>query len=389
MDISPREIGSNAEGDTEIPVTQQHKRRKTSHLDLDNVAHGMQHVPPTLHYEQYNVAWICALPIEMAAACAMLDEVHESPPRQENDTNTYTLGRVQQHNVVIACLPTAQYGTNNAAAVATNLQRTFPSIDVGLMVGIGGAAPSMADIRLGDVVVGTRVMQYDLGKIIQGGQFQRTAVWKIPHHILGTAVSTLRAKHELNPSRIPLILRQKLERQSDFRRPVSPDRLFLTTYDHEGSTAGCDECDASKLVPRSIRSAVGPMVHYGGIASGNQVMRSGVHRDTVSRELGVICFEMEAAGLMDVFPCLPIRGICDYSDSHKSKEWQKYAAATAAAYAKELLECLPQSRTKPQTADLCTSRKSYLRTRPYTFVHISHLCKLQNETLRTNAAWAC
>jgi hypothetical protein len=50
---------------------------------------------------------------------------------------------------------------------------------------------------------------------------------------------------------------------------------------------------------------------------------------------------MEAAGLMDIIPCLPIRGICDYSDSHKSKEWQKYAAATAAAYAKELLEGLP------------------------------------------------
>ncbi|KAF5528920.1 ankyrin 3, partial [Fusarium mexicanum] len=50
---------------------------------------------------------------------------------------------------------------------------------------------------------------------------------------------------------------------------------------------------------------------------------------------------MEAAGLMDILPCLPIRGICDYSDSHKNKEWHRYAAATAAAYAKELLGELP------------------------------------------------
>ena len=40
---------------------------------------------------------------------------------------------------------------------------------------------------------------------------------------------------------------------------------------------------------------------------------------------------------MDNFPCLTIRGICDYSDTHKNKNWQPYAAATAAAYAKELL----------------------------------------------------
>ena len=67
-------------------------------------------------------------------------------------------------------------------------------------------------------------------------------------------------------------------------------------------------------------------------------MRNGIERDRISRELGgVLCFEMEAAGLMNTFPCLVIRGICDYSDSHKNKDWQAYAAAVAAVYAKELL----------------------------------------------------
>jgi nucleoside phosphorylase len=46
---------------------------------------------------------------------------------------------------------------------------------------------------------------------------------------------------------------------------------------------------------------------------------------------------MEAAGLVDHIPCVAIRGICDYSDTHKNDLWQGYAAATAAAYAKELL----------------------------------------------------
>ena len=40
---------------------------------------------------------------------------------------------------------------------------------------------------------------------------------------------------------------------------------------------------------------------------------------------------------MNNVPCLVIRGICDYSDSHKSKEWQGYAAIVAAAYAKDVL----------------------------------------------------
>jgi nucleoside phosphorylase len=46
---------------------------------------------------------------------------------------------------------------------------------------------------------------------------------------------------------------------------------------------------------------------------------------------------MEAAGLMNFFNCIVIRGICDYADAHKHKRWQQYAAAVAAAYAKKLL----------------------------------------------------
>jgi nucleoside phosphorylase len=71
-------------------------------------------------------------------------------------------------------------------------------------------------------------------------------------------------------------------------------------------------------------------------------MRDGCTRDTLSRELGgILCFEMEAAGLMNNFPCLVIRGICDYADSHKNKNWQTFAAGTAAAYAKEVLSVIP------------------------------------------------
>ena len=85
-------------------------------------------------------------------------------------------------------------------------------------------------------------------------------------------------------------------------------------------------------------------MYYGLIASENQLMKDALLRDKLAEENGVLCFEMEAAGLMNGFPCLVIRGICDYADSHKNKQWQGYAATTAAAFAKELLSFTPANQ---------------------------------------------
>ncbi|KAF5698322.1 ankyrin protein 3 [Fusarium globosum] len=303
------------------------KRRKT----------GFHQVENENTHDRYTVAWICALHIEMAAARAMLDEEHADCPRQANDTNSYVLGSIQNHNVVIACLPEAQYGLNNAASVLSNMRRTFPNIEIGLMVGIGGGVPLKADIRLGDIVVGVRVMQYDMGKTHKEG-FQRTAAPKIPDSSIRTVISNLRSRHELSESRVSSILREKMGTYAAYSRPSEPDRLFQQSYQHPFSFSSCDECDSSRLETRKMRSSTDPVIHYGGIGSANTVMKDSNVRDEIARELDVLCFEMEAAGLMDIMPCLPIRGICDYSDSHKSKGWQRYAAATAAAYAYEFLE---------------------------------------------------
>jgi nucleoside phosphorylase len=143
-------------------------------------------------HRDYTIAWICALPLELAASRAMLNEEHPVPPNQVGDDNTYVLGRIGQHNVVMVCLP-GQYGTNNAAIVSTNLKRSFPSIRGALMVGVGGGCPTQADLNLGDVVVGTRVMQYDMGKVVAGGDFLETADAKTPAPLLNSAVSCLRS----------------------------------------------------------------------------------------------------------------------------------------------------------------------------------------------------
>ena len=154
-----------------------------------------------LRREEYTVGWVCALPIELATAQAMLDEKHESFQPDAGDTNIYTLGRVGEHNVVMACLPEGQTGTNSAAVVAIQMKSAFPSIRFGLMVGIGGGVPSEeADIRLGDVVVSTPnkahsgVVQYDFGKATPSG-FQRAGSLNAPPRILLNAVANLRANH--------------------------------------------------------------------------------------------------------------------------------------------------------------------------------------------------
>jgi ankyrin repeat protein/nucleoside phosphorylase len=277
----------------------------------------------------------------MSAAEAILDETHHALPVPAHDKNSYTLGEIAGHRVVIACLPSGQYGTTSAAVVAQQMLSTFPCIRFGLLVGIAGGIPSgHADIRLGDVVVSTGVVQYDYGKAYPE-HFQRTGMLNKPPGILLTAVSKLRSKHLREKDMIQQILSQMIERNpqmsEEFGLGGRQDLLFNAHYRHLESESTCDKCDRSQLVPREQRSSTLPKIHYGLIASANQVMKDATARDKLGRELGAYCVDMEAAGLMDHFPCLVIRGICDYADSHKNKEWQGYAAAVAAAYTKELL----------------------------------------------------
>jgi nucleoside phosphorylase len=294
--------------------------------------------------EDYTVGWICALPIERAAAEQMLDEEFEDC----NFSNPYALGRIGGHNVVIACLPAGQIGLTSAAVVATQMQSKFPSIRIGLMVGIGGGVPSTeADIRLGDVVISQPfgqyggVVQYDFGKTGADGQLTRTGSLNAPPSAMLESLAKLRTNHLRRKSNLPAYLSvfENLPRFAFYNR--GPDILFKADHHHtEGST--CDRCSKDNVVERSPRASEEIAIHFGTIASGNQVIKDGVIRDRLSSELGgVLCFEMEAAGLMNNFPCLIIRGICDYADSHKNKTWQPYAAAAAAACAKELLTITP------------------------------------------------
>jgi nucleoside phosphorylase len=295
-----------------------------------------------LQPEDYTIGWICALSIELDAATRMLDEEHHDLPQEANHPNLYTPGRISEHNIIVACLPAGQIGTNSAATVAGQMKSKFLSIQYVLMVGIGGGVPGARDIRLGDVVVSKPhmgcggVVQYDFGKSTPNG-FVPTGFLNAPPAILLSAISKMQANHVAHR----INLSKTLSEFSHLQDNEGPDILFEPTYEHVGGPK-CNRCSKDRLVRRARRGSQGIMVHYGTIASGNQVIKDGVTRDQLNSKLGgVLCFEMEAAGLMNIFPCLVIRGICDYADSHKNKNWQPYAAATAAAYAKELLSVIP------------------------------------------------
>ncbi|PGH09567.1 hypothetical protein GX51_00673 [Blastomyces parvus] len=303
--------------------------------------------------KNYTVGWICAISTEYVAAQAFLDEKHEGPEYlARHDKNDYTLGRMGKHNVAIAVLPMGEYGTVSAARVAEDLIRSFPNIRIGLMVGIGGGAPSEKnDIHLGDLVISMPsnngqggVIQYDFGKTIQCQSFQPTGFLNQPPTILRAAVNGLNAEYELDghqlKEKVNAVLTKKPRLQKRYRRPTC-DRLYQSHVVHPVGSSCAQVCgdDEASLVRRKSRFDYDDdsAIHHGLIASGNQLMKDALIRDRLAAEKDVLCFEMEAAGLTNHFPCLVIRGICDYSDTHKNNDWQGYAAMVAAAYAKDLL----------------------------------------------------
>ena len=300
----------------------------------------------------YTVGWISAITTEHVAAQEFLDEEHEGPEYvSPNDNNDYTLGRIGKHNVVIAVLPDGEYGISSATSVARDMLHSFPNIRIGLMVGIGGGAPSAKhDIRLGDIVVSAigngkgGVFQHDFEKRVQGQSFRETGFLNQPPPILRTAVSGLKSRYESKGHQlegaINSILEKNIRLRPKYKRPgPDTDRLYKATITHDVCCETVCSDDPSNLIlrPERTEDEDNPGIHYGLIASANQLMKDALVRDRLAAEMGILCFEMEAAGLMNHFPCLVIRGICDYSDSHKSEEWQGYAAMAAAAYTKDLL----------------------------------------------------
>jgi nucleoside phosphorylase len=267
-----------------------------------------------------------------------------------DDPNTYSTGAIGAHNVVLVYMPSM--GKAHAATVAAHCRSSFPNIKLAIVVGICGAVPfvpeSKAEIVLGDVIISEAIIQHDFGQQLPDQFVRKNRILDA----LGrpdTRIRSLLTKLKLVSNRRDLRRKmiaylETLRRDPDLEAQypgVTYDRLFEAAYCHRDNTLSCDECQCSgKLVARHrlMDDDVQPVIHFGLVASGDTVMKSGEERDAIAKQENVLCFEMESAGVWDTFPCVVIKSACDYADSHKTKAWQRYAAATAAACTKAFLE---------------------------------------------------
>ena len=307
------------------------------------------------------------------------DEGNQKYGKAIRDPNAYTTGRIGRHDVVVVHMPSM--GKVSAASVAQGLKSSFQNIRLALVVGICGGVPYTSGgkrlVFLGDVIISKSLVQYDFGRrydsvfeakgSTQGGSGKQSA-----------EIRSSLAKLETNHHRRQLERRCLEHLQQSLPRSTYPgsekDILFHAASLHRHHRAGechtclsdpssricasaiestceelgCEEDSAAiqrvrsitRIVANDLTSAIEfqPSIHIGNMGSADTVMKSGTHRDEVAQRHNVIGFEMEGAGIWDFFDSLVIKAVCDYADSHKNKEWQLYAAATAAAATKAFLE---------------------------------------------------
>ncbi|KAL2671539.1 hypothetical protein Neosp_014129 [[Neocosmospora] mangrovei] len=291
--------------------------------------------------EDYTIIIFSPLVIEQKATCLLLDEVHDGiPERSAGQTVLYTLGKIASHNVAIAGYPAGEVGMGVSGSMVSEALRDFPNLEAGILVGIAAGIPSPTrDIRLGDVAVAIPssdnpgVIGYDLVKVEEDGV--RLKQWQnSTHPLLRSAIASIQV-HESRPGFSFTRHLDGLWRAADFKRP--------------GPALPSSESLASN--PRD-----GPIAHYGTILSGNGVIKSKKKRDELRDKYGGIAIEMEAAGMTTRLPVAVVRGISDFADSDKNDDWHCYAAATAAAYAKEMLIRLgPRKGTGSASQSLISS----------------------------------
>ncbi|KAK7906365.1 hypothetical protein PG985_016371 [Apiospora marii] len=333
--------------------------------------------------EGFEIAIVCALPLEYDAVSLLFDqfwdEEEEQYGRAPGDRNTYTTGRIRKYDVVLALLP--NMGTAAAAGAAASMRSSFPGLKLTFLVGVCGGVPGAGtnDALLGDVVI-SKTLQHGLGKQYPNAFVAKDTI----NDSLGRPSKDIRSliasfETEMGRRRVQKKAGEYLKvlqgaavrqrRRCDYQYPgVAEDKLFAAAYRHnhrapqtcglcnegldnfceQAAVASCGElhCDENQLVPRERLEAKRnlalddmqcPEIFVGRMASSDTVMKSGEHRDRIAAQYDVIAFEMEGAGAWDEVPCIIIKGICDYADSHKNKAWQPFAAATAAAVMKAVL----------------------------------------------------
>ncbi|KAL7796741.1 hypothetical protein V8C37DRAFT_408226 [Trichoderma ceciliae] len=360
-------------------------------MPLSSASPSPSDLVPTCTYDRpsrrqdFQIAIICALSLEYDAAILLVDEFWDQEGRQygrtSGDTNMYRNGRIGMHNVVLTLLP--NMGKAAVAGSAASLRTSYPNLKLVFLVGVCGGVPNLDshEALLGDVVIGEAIVQYDFGRQYPGKFVPKDTAegtLSAPNKDIRSLLAYFKSdagKDDLrwntgNHLKVLQGVAVMKQYQHSYRYPgFVEDKLFAATYRHKhreqascgvchgGNELFCDKaaqvscadlgCDEDELVPRQRlkrKRDLGweetqcPEIFIGRVASADTVMKSGDHRDQIAKQHSIVAFEMEGAGLWDEAPCIVVKGICDYADSHKNKIWQPFAAATAAAVTKAMLE---------------------------------------------------
>ncbi|KAF9891461.1 hypothetical protein FE257_003927 [Aspergillus nanangensis] len=257
---------------------------------------------PHLTVSDYTVSILCALSKELRPIRILFDRKHPYPEVPLQDTNSYTFGQMGSHNIVAACLPSGQYGSNAAAHVISHMERTFPALRFCLLVGIGAGIPTpQNNIWLGDVVVShptgsfPGVIQHDQQKVFDNLKPQRTGSLRGPPSFLLRHISNLTSDPEVSPE---TLLQRYIDEiasgRQEYQYPgVENDRLFKSDYIHNAEDRTCERCADTEEVSREHRTTIHPRVHYGLIASGDQVIKSAQARDELGLKYNTIMLEVD------------------------------------------------------------------------------------------------
>ncbi len=297
----------------------------------------------------YTVLWLAPLEIELQAARLMLDE-HHGTEFPEAKNCIFHAGRMCGYNVIIAHVLDRSYGVAWAASVIGEAS-IFKNIQFSLLVGVAAGLPNPArkppiDIRLGDVLVArvegndAAIIPYGFGKETENDGFQLMGsghVLEKTKKVVSSIISTLKLKYG-NSADFFLPHYNKI-RDKDHQL----SGIFMDPGQENDILYQINDDGTEHIVQRRRRpSCDRTRVWYGTLGSGDKLMKNARKRNELRDEYDLIGLEMEAAGVMNIKRPGVIRGVCDYGDRHKNDEWQPYAAAMAASYAKALLAEIPK-----------------------------------------------
>ncbi|PNP48220.1 hypothetical protein THARTR1_10361 [Trichoderma harzianum] len=322
--------------------------------------------------DDFEIAIVCALRHEYDAVSYIFDEFWD----EDGD----------HYSAVLVLLP--QIGKGSAASAAASMRSSYSGLRLALLTGVCGSVPhgQYGDIFLGDVVISKTVVQYDFGWQYPDKFVRKNTVEDNlgrPNRDIRNLVTLFETDRGLDQleQRTAHFLSQLQTNAAQRRRwgkydypGILKDNLFEPTHHHkhhisptcichdcfDGSDPVCDRalisscaglgCNNERHIARNRFHAIQQLEHdrvgdspqlaiyVGAVASGDKVIKSAGERDRLMREAGVIAFETEGAGIWDELPCIVVKGVCDYADSHRHEEWQNYAAAAAAAASKAILE---------------------------------------------------